>query len=63
MQKRTVYKKSTNQTFTFISCKVLYFKKHLTYQVLHPQEVKFHLPLNVTYHCHTIKLAVGTIAI
>ena len=29
-------KKSTNQTFTFTSSKVIYFKKHLTQQVQRP---------------------------
>ena len=30
------YKTSTNQTFTFISSTVVYFKKHLAYQVYDP---------------------------
>ena len=29
-------KKSTIQTFTFTTSKVIYFKKRLTYQVQHP---------------------------
>ena len=51
------YKYFTNQTFTFINSKVVYVKKHLTYQV-----IKFLLSLNVLYRGQTIKLAVGTMA-
>ena len=54
------YKNSTNQTFTFISRKVVYLKNfsNIKYSK-HPLETKFALPLNVPYHGQTIKLAVG----
>ena len=42
-------KNTTSQTFIFISGKVIYFKKHLIYQVYHPYEAKFPLPLNVRH--------------
>ena len=53
------YKNSTIQSVTFISSKIVSFQKHLTYQVQDPQEKKFPLPLNGSYCCKTIKLAVG----
>ena len=56
------YKYSTNQTFTFINSKVVYVKKHLTYQVYYLEKTKFLLSLNVLYRSQTIKLAVGTMA-
>ena len=40
--------------------KVVYFKKHLAYQIRNPQKAKFPLPLNVPYHCQIIKPANGT---
>ena len=56
------YKYFTNQTFTFISSKVVYVKKHLAYQLYHLEKANFLLPLNILYRGQTIKLAVGTIA-
>ena len=56
------YKYFTNQTFTFINSKVVYVKKHLTYQVYHLKKTKFLLSLNVLCRGQTIKLAVGTMA-
>ena len=46
----------SNQTFTFISSKLVYFKKHLTYQILAPLGNE-PLPLNVSYCRQTNKLA------
>ena len=62
MYKRLVFvsiKNSTIQTVTYISRKVVYFKKHLIYQVQDPHETTFPQPLNVSYCCQKIKLAVG----
>ena len=53
------YKISANQTFTFISSKVVYFKKHLANQVQHLQGMKFSLPIHIPYRRQTINLAVG----
>ena len=54
------YKNSTIQTFTLISSKVVYFKKHITYLAyLNPREMKCPLPLNVSNPCQTIKVAAG----
>ena len=53
------YKISTNQTFTFISSKVVYFKKHLAYQAQYLQGMKFSLPLDIPCRRQTINLAVG----
>ena len=44
-------KNSSSRIFTFISRKLVYFKKYLAYQ-------EFPLPLNVLYCCETIKLTV-----
>ena len=55
------YKNSTNQTFTFIKSKLVYFKKYRTNQVQHLEETKFLLPLNVLYCCQTVKIAVGAL--
>ena len=54
-------KYSTSQVFTFICNKVVYFKKHLAFKVQHLQQTKFSLPLDVSYCCETIKLAVVAI--
>ena len=51
----------TLQTKLLPYSKVVYFKKHLAYQVQHLWETKFPLPMNVHYHHQTIKLAVGAI--
>ena len=56
------YKNSTIQTLTFISSKIVYFKKYLAYQTLHPSKGKFSLLLNVPYPSQTIKLEVGAMA-
>ena len=53
------YKISGNQTFTFISSKVVYFKKHVAYHVQHLQGMKFPLPLHILYRRQTISLPVG----
>ena len=64
IQKRiTTYSiNSINQSSTFISSKVFYFKKHPAYQVQHSEKTKFLLALKVPYCCQTIKVAVGTMA-
>ena len=56
------YKNLANQAVSFISSQIVYFRKHLAYQVQDPWETKFLLPLNAPYHRQTIKLVVGTIA-
>ena len=43
------YKNSANQTSSFISSKVVYFKKHLVSNIA-PQRMKFPLPLNIPNH-------------
>ena len=53
------YKSSRNQTFTLISSKLAYFKKHLPYQVNYSWETKFSLPLNVPYSHQVTKPATG----
>ena len=53
------HKNSAYQISTFINSKVVYFKKHLTYQVYHPLETKFPQPLKVLYCHQTIKAAAG----
>ena len=54
------YKNSANRAFTFISSKIVYFKQHFAYQIQHPQEMKFPLPLDVLHHCQKITFAAGT---
>ena len=54
-----LYKISANQTFTFISSKVVYFKKHFAYQVQHLQGMKFPLQLHIPYKCQAISVPAG----